>query len=219
MERLTILLPCLNEEANIVHVIRDLQRNLPLAEIVVIDNNSSDTSASLARLCGVRVIHQRKRGYGAAVRKGIASSKSEWILILDCDGTYSGADARKLWNLRACADMILGNRLVRGKGMIWSHRRIGIPLLSTIGNLKYGSKVSDWHSGLRLFKRYHYNTMNWTQNNFNFASEMIINFTKHKYSIYETEIGLHKPPFKRKSKLNAITDGVRCLSFILKGAH
>lgn len=217
MNRLSIILPCLNEEANITHVIRDLQRNLPQAEIIVVDNNSSDASATLARLCGVRVIHQRKRGYGAAIRKGIAASRSEWVMMMDCDGTYKGTDARKLWHLRACADLILGRRLSYGDGMKWSHRHIGVPLLSAIGNTRHGSHVSDWHSGLRLFKRCKYNTMNWSQNNFNFASEMIINFTKHKCSIYETEVGLYKAPVARESKLNTITDGLRCLSYIMKG--
>ena len=77
---LTILMPCLNEAATVGISIREaaafLEKNRICGEILVVDNGSTDGSAKLAESCGARVIAQPKKGYGNALRAGLAHSRN-----------------------------------------------------------------------------------------------------------------------------------------------
>ena len=87
----TFLIPCLNESKTIVDVIKDCHvagRKLKSYEIVVADNGSKDGSQDLASLNGAKVINVKKRGYGAALSKGIKESSGKYIVMGDADRTY-----------------------------------------------------------------------------------------------------------------------------------
>ena len=80
----TVLLPCLNEEANIACVTDEIAawiagRGLN-GEILVIDNGSSDRSAEVAEAHGAKVVREMRRGYGHALRRGFAEAKGEIII-------------------------------------------------------------------------------------------------------------------------------------------
>ena len=85
MSDITILMPCLNEEANIAFCIEWAQeylssRNLS-GEILVVDNDSTDQSAEIAAAHGATVIKEYRRGYGRALRTGLAAAKGEVIIF------------------------------------------------------------------------------------------------------------------------------------------
>ena len=154
---LSIVLPCKNEEENLSDVIKDILREFGTkCEIIVVDNNSIDNSVKIAEsfnLSNLRVVRQPIRGYGASIVLGVQSAKNPFVLISDCDGTYHMSDAKRLYLLRNNADIVLGNRIKYGFGMKPLHRFIGVPFLSKLGNLMIGSNIKDWHSGMRIFKR------------------------------------------------------------------
>ena len=92
MSELTILMPCLNEEENIAFCIEQAQkylssRNLS-GEILVVDNDSTDRSAEIATAHGATVIKEHRRGYGRALRTGLAAAQGDVIIFGDCDSTY-----------------------------------------------------------------------------------------------------------------------------------
>src|SRR6478735_2272013 len=89
---LSVVMPCLNEADTLggcIQKARQAMRDHGIdGEIVVADNGSSDGSAEIAESLGVRVVHVPARGYGNALREGIAAAEGRFVLIGDADGSY-----------------------------------------------------------------------------------------------------------------------------------
>jgi glycosyltransferase involved in cell wall biosynthesis len=87
----SVVLPCLNEEATVGSVIDEAFAGLHAAgvegEVIVVDNGSTDRSAEIARERGARVIEETRRGYGSAYLAGLAAARGESIVLADADGT------------------------------------------------------------------------------------------------------------------------------------
>ena len=94
-KKITVLIPCYNEENGISQVLKSFPKEKIAAqgynlEVIVIDNNSSDHTADLARAHGATVIHEPNKGKGNAMRRGFyaISEETDYILMLDGDNTY-----------------------------------------------------------------------------------------------------------------------------------
>ena len=156
----TVVLPCLNESSAIVGCVHEAQKGLTQAglsgEVLVVDNGSTDGSASLAVQAGARVVGEERRGYGSALRRGIAEARGTIIVMADADRTYR---LDRLGELVApvaegIADVVLGSRLDRlNPGtMPLLHRLIGTPAISfALRRACPGLRVKDSQSGYRAF--------------------------------------------------------------------
>lgn len=120
---LSVVLPACNEAENLPRTLAEvaaaIDRLDAQAEIVVVDDGSRDgTDAVLAGLAGredrLRVVrHARNRGYGAALRSGIAASRGAWVAVMDADGQFDPQDLVRLWRRRARGRAVLGYRARR----------------------------------------------------------------------------------------------------------
>lgn len=218
---ISVVMPCLNEEATIGACIEKAQNSLKtngiLGEVVVADNGSTDNSVAIAEELGARVIHQPIRGYGAAYLAGINAAQGKYIVIGDSDDTYDFTDLdRFITPLRNGCDFVIGSRL-KGKilpgAMPPLHRYIGNPVLTGILNLLFRSGISDAHCGMRSFTREAYQQMELQTTGMEFASEMVINAKKADLKIEEIPITYY--PREGESKLNSFRDGWRHLRFML----
>ena len=122
----SIVMPCLNEEATVgICVVKGmgwLERTGTPGEVIVIDNGSTDASVEVATAAGARVVHERRRGYGQAYLRGFAEARGDYVIMGDSDDTYDFSDLDTLIEpLRRGADMVLGNRFAGGRG----RRRLG----------------------------------------------------------------------------------------------
>ncbi len=221
---LTILMPCLNEEGNIENSIiaskNFLTKHKIKGEILVADNGSTDNSVLLAQKLGARVVHEYRPGYGLALRKGIKEARGTYIIMGDCDTTYDFTSLMPfLKHLRDGVDLIIGNRYAGGisKGaMPFSHRYIGVPILSFIGRIRYGVLVKDFHCGLRGFNRAFASNIRFTSTGMEFATEIIARFAKNGATIKEVPTTLSVSQAPRKPHLKAVRDGLRHLLFMAK---
>ncbi len=221
---LTILMPCLNEEGNIENSIlasKDfLTKNNINGEILICDNGSTDNSVSLARALGARVVHESRPGYGMAIRTGITHAHGTYIIMGDCDTTYDFTALMPFLNLlRNGADMVIGNRYAGGisKGaMPFSHRYIGVPILSLIGRIRYKVSVRDFHCGLRGFRKDVADSITLTSTGMEFATEIIGRFAKKGAIIKEVPTTLSVSLAPRKPHLKAVRDGLRHLILMTK---
>lgn len=143
-----VIIPACNEEPGIARVIADIPREL-VAEIIVVDNGSTDRTAARAREAGARVIPQPERGYGAACLAGIAGLPPGTEVVLFLDGDYSDDPAQAKDLLRALeehrADLVLGSR-TRGHpepGSLTPQQRFGNWLSTAIIRLIYGHAYTD----------------------------------------------------------------------------
>jgi hypothetical protein len=223
---LTILMPCLNEAETLAICIAkargSLERLGVAGEVLIADNGSTDDSVELAEECGARVVHVTAKGYGNALRGGIAVAGGKFILMGDADDSYDFSSIEPfLTKLRAGHDLVMGCRMPRGGGTImpgampWKHRWIGNPILSFIGRLFFKCPATDFHCGLRGFSKNAYDQMELQTTGMEFASEMVIKATLRGMRIAEVPITLHPDGRSRPPHLRSWRDGWRHLRFML----
>lgn len=221
----TIVLPCLNEILTLPDCIanaRSALRQLAAAglsgEIVIADNGSTDGSQALARELGARVVPVAARGYGNALRGGIAAAAGRYIVMGDCDGSYDFEEAVPMVHcLQQGYELCMGSRL-RGRvmpgAMPWKNRHIGNPALTGILNMLFRSGLSDAHCGLRAFTREAAERLNLTSEGMEFASEMVIKAALLDLKRTEVPITLHPDRRNRPPHLRPWRDGWRHLRFL-----
>jgi glycosyltransferase involved in cell wall biosynthesis len=154
---LTVIVPAFNEEAGIegtLGQVRAVLSALPYStEIVVVDDGSQDGTAVLAEREGARVVsHRTNRGYGAALKTGIARSRAPLIAIIDADCTYPPEAIPRLYEAVANADMAVGSRALSSEGVSWI-RRPGKWILNSFASYLAGHHIPDLNSGLRIMRR------------------------------------------------------------------
>ena len=222
---ITILIPCYNEEETITKCINNafsfLRENKFNGEVLVVDNNSTDNSYKLAKKAKARVIKETVQGYGAALISGTKIAHGKYIIMGDADCSYDFKECLPfIKKLDIGYDLIIGNRFKGGieKGaMSFSHRYIGNPFLSFLGKKMFKIKISDFHCGLRGYKKDKILDLNLSSTGMEYASEMIIKSSINKLKIDEIPIVLHKDGrVKTRSKLNTFRDGIRHLKLMLK---
>jgi len=160
MERsmnVSIVIPAFNEELGVAHVIGELRSVLNEhgigAEILVIDDGSADGTAQAAAAAGARVFkHRSNRGYGAALKSGIAAATHDAIVITDADGTYPSQYIPEMLERLKTADMVVGAR-VGSNVRIPAIRRPAKWALNQLANYMTRTKIPDLNSGLRAFRR------------------------------------------------------------------
>ncbi|MFZ5831760.1 MAG: glycosyltransferase family 2 protein [Planctomycetota bacterium] len=220
---LSVVMPCLNEERTLpicIRKARDTMEQLGIrAEVLIVDNGSTDRSVEVARECGARVIHQPLRGYGNALRLGFEEARGRYIIMADCDDSYDLTDlGRFVERLRGGAELVMGNRLkgeIKPGAMPWHHRWIGNPGLSWFLNVLFNTGVGDSHCGMRGFTKEAFLRMSLQMPGMEMASEMVIKSARAKLRIEEIPITLHPDGRDRKPHLRSFRDGWRHLRFML----
>ncbi|MES1217522.1 MAG: glycosyltransferase family 2 protein [Bacteroidota bacterium] len=220
---LSIIMPCLNEAESLPHCLSKafsfLSANTIDGEVIVVDNGSTDNSASIARDYNAVVITESEKGYGNALMAGITNSSGKYIIMGDADDSYDfSAIMPFLELLRQGHDLIIGNRFkgsIQKGAMPFLHRYIGNPLLSFTGKLFFRIRIGDFHCGLRGFSRTCYDQLELRTSGMEFASEMIVKAALLKFSITETPVILYPDKRNQPSHLRTWRDGWRHLRFLL----
>ena len=224
MSDITILMPCLNEEANIAFCIEQAQKYLASqklsGEILVVDNDSTDRSAEIASAHGATVLKEHQRGYGRALRTGLAAANGEVVIFGDCDSTYDFSNLDPLYQplVDNKVDFMTGDRFggqMENGAMSWSHI-LGVPFLSWCGRVKFGVKIHDWHCGIRGIRKDVLQKLNLETDGMEFATEMIAEVSRNGLRIGEVSVPLKKAQNERQEKLRTIRDGFRHLWYIVR---
>ena len=217
----SVVMPCLNEAEGVGlcvdKALRAMKRMGVRGEVVVVDNGSTDGSAEIAARAGARVIHERRRGYGAAYLRGFQEARGKYLVMGDADDTYDFSDiARFVEPLERGFDMVMGSRFkgtILPGAMSWSHRWIGNPLLSGMLRLLFKTRVSDSHCGMRSFTREACQRMHLRTQGMEFASEIVVNALRENLRIHEISITYRARI--GESKLVGLRDAWRHVRFML----
>ena len=157
---ISVVIPAYNEEVGIAHVLTELKQVLAsmpggdTAEMIVVDDGSSDATAIRAEEGGARVVrHPHRIGYGYSLKDGIAVAAHDIIVIADGDGSYPLAEIpRLLARAEQGCDMVVGART----GPHYRESIFKAPLrgiLKMLVEFTAGRKVPDANSGLRVFRK------------------------------------------------------------------
>jgi glycosyltransferase involved in cell wall biosynthesis len=220
---LTVVMPCLNEAETVATCVRKavgfLREHDIDGEVLVADNGSTDGSQQLAIDAGARVVPVSEKGYGNALMGGIVAARGQFIIMGDADDSYDFTNLMPfIEQLRDGADLVMGNRFKGGiepGAMPPLHRYLGNPVLSFIGRLFFGSKIGDFHCGLRGFRRDSVMKLGLQATGMEFASELVVKATINSQRITEVPTTLAKDGRSRPPHLHTWRDGWRHLRFLL----
>ena len=153
---LTIVIPAFNEGDHVAEVVGAIDREMRTTdwdfEIIVVDDGSTDDTAERAATRARVIRQQRNRGYGAALKRGIQASETDWILITDADGTYPADAIPQLLAAAPGNEMVVGARTGKSVQIPWL-RRFAKWYLRRLASYLAGEKLPDLNSGMRLMKR------------------------------------------------------------------
>lgn len=221
--KLSVVMPCLNEALTLPICIRRAKELLSKyhidGEVLVSDNGSSDGSQKIAESLGARVVSCPTRGYGAALQYGIQHARGEFILMGDADDSYHFDEAYPmLKKLEEGFDVCMGTRL---KGRIMTgampklNRLLGNPFLTFVGKLFFKIDTSDFHCGMRAFRRDKVLAIGLVTTGMEWASEMVIKSRLMGLKMTEVPVTLYKDGRDRPPHLRRWHDGWRHLRFML----
>ncbi len=209
-EFLTVLVPCHNEAATVAELLTRLRQALPAAEIVVIDDGSTDRSAAaiqeLADDLRLSIVRLAERtGKGAAVRAGLARATRSWVVIQDADLEYDPHDLARLAVTAlanpACA--IYGSRyLQRGKaptGSIIPY--LGVKTLAALAGCLYGHHLSDPHTCYKMLPTAMLRRLALESQGFELCAEITAKLLNARASILEVPISYHPRTVKEGKKI------------------
>lgn len=222
----SVVIPARNEAPTIQRAVS----SIPVAalrrwgfdvEIIVVDNNSSDKTASLARKCRATVVLEPRSGYGRALRTGLSYARGAIVVIGDGDGTYPLNDLGRFLTplLQGRADLVTGTRIlgrILPGAMPALHRYIGVPLLTLLVNTLFGLGVSDAHCGMRALTREALHKMRFSSDGMEFATEMLIRAKQAGLRIAEIPIEYRPRPSHSISKLRSFADGWQHLALMAR---
>lgn len=219
----SIVMPCLNEAETLAVCIKKAQKfiadNDLAGEVIIADNGSNDGSQEIASSLNARVVNVPAKGYGSALKGGIAAAKGKYIIMGDADDSYDFSNLNPfIYKLRNGYDLVMGNRFQGGiasGAMPFLHRYLGNPVLTGIGKLLFGSPCNDFHCGLRGFRKDAISSLELQTTGMEFASEMVVKATLHKMQITEVPTTLSPDGRSRPPHLNTWRDGWRHLRFLL----
>ncbi|HJR51312.1 MAG TPA: glycosyltransferase family 2 protein [Gemmatimonadales bacterium] len=217
----SVVMPCLNEEAAIGACVEKIRRTFDQAgldgEIVVCDNGSTDRSVAIAEAMGARVVHQAERGYGNAYLKGFHSARGRYLVMGDADDTYDFTMIPQfLHALREDGNaFVTGSRYLGGgdRNITALHRWFGNPALTRILNALFGTRYTDVYCGFRAFSREAYERIRPVSPGMEFNLELAIN--AGLAGLKTVEIPIVLAPRKGESKLRTFRDGWRSLRMML----
>jgi glycosyltransferase involved in cell wall biosynthesis len=220
---LSIVMPCLNEAETLATCIEKAQWYLKeygvSGEVIIADNGSTDGSQEIAENLGARVVDVTQKGYGSALMGGINAAKGHFIIMGDADDSYDFTRLHPfVEKLREGYDLVMGNRFkggIKPGAMPLHHKYLGNPVLTGVGRLFFASPCSDFHCGLRGFRKLSIERLNLRTTGMEFASEMVVKSTLYHLKIAEVPTTLSPDGRSRPPHLRSWRDGWRHLRFLL----
>jgi len=204
-----VLVPTLNEAATIAEVI-DGFREQGLDDVLVVDGDSTDETREIAREHGARVIVQSGSGKGQAVQEGLEYVDSEYVLMLDGDGTYRPEDAPAMLDplLSGEAEHVIGDRFAdMESGAMTRLNQFGNGIIDRAFHLIHGQQQYDILSGYRAFARESVERLRLNAEGFGIETELAVECVKHGVGMAEVPITYLARPEDSETNLHPLWDG------------
>lgn len=212
---LSVILPTKNESAAIGRTVQAIVAAYPNAEIIVVNDGSTDDSATVAEAAGAKVIHHPySKGNGAAIKTGARAAQGNILVFMDADGQHDPADIpRLLAKLDEGFDMVVGAR--DGLSQASMGRRFANGLYNRLASYMTGHRIEDLTSGFRAARAEKFREFLYLlPNGFSYPTTSTMAFFRAGYSVaYEP---IHAARRIGNSHIRILRDGARFLIIIFK---
>jgi glycosyltransferase involved in cell wall biosynthesis len=215
-QKITVIIPCLNEEQGIEKVLRRMPDFVD--QVIVVDNGSTDRTSDVARSLGAEVIREPVRGYGRSYKKGFACASGDIVVTLDGDHSYPPDAISYLIEafLHLEVDFLNASRFpVRDSHAMSLKHKFGNLVLSVATSLLYFRWVRDSQSGMWVFRRSILEHMILESDGMAFSEEIKIEALRNSRIRFE-EISIQYSSRLGEVKLNPWRDGFYNLWFLVK---
>jgi glycosyltransferase involved in cell wall biosynthesis len=215
--KLVVIIPCLNEEGSIGSTVKEVLTNAPNATVIVIDNNSTDSTAREATTAGAKVVFEPAPGKGRAFRRALQylPPKFDALLMVDGDGTYEISPIHtalhKITN--EGIDLVVGKRISHA-GATETYRkghRFGNKMFTGLNRLFHASEIEDSLSGWRLMSHKFVGTFPANSRGFEIETEMNAHVRNFDMNVSNLDVAYRERGNESFSKLRTYKDGLRIL--------
>lgn len=213
---LSIVIPALNEASALRHLVPELRISFPDAEIIVVDDGSTDDTPTICtgELCKL-VTNPYRMGNGAAIKRGARAATGELLALLDGDGQHTPDHLRKLLEAYRAADcdMVVGARPASSQAS--TARRYGNRLLNRLASWMTNRDIPDLTSGLRVVKTQRFREfLHLFPNGFSYPTTVTMAFYRSAYTVAYTPIEVQRRV--GRSHIRIFRDGIRFLLIVFK---
>lgn len=225
MNKLSIIVPCYNEEKTILSVINEIEEFKDCEkEIIIVDDGSNDNTKNILKDTKQEYIktfyHDRNYGKGKAIRTGIKEASGNIILIQDADMEYSPKDYPALLRPfnEANADVVYGSRFLGGMGYVRLHyylHFIANKILTHFCNIFTNLNMTDMETGYKVFKSDVIKSIELKENSFGIEPEITIKLAKKKFKFYEVAVSYRGRSYAEGKKIT-LKDAFWAVYCILK---
>ncbi|MBN1870930.1 MAG: bifunctional glycosyltransferase family 2/GtrA family protein [Candidatus Omnitrophica bacterium] len=221
--KFSVVVPCYNEETTVercVERLREIQSENLALEILIVDDNSTDKSLSIANnLAGkypeILVLHhERNQGKGAALRTGFQKATGDFVTIQDADLEYNPQELKRLLIplINNDADVVIGSRFLTSEvhRVLYFWHYLGNSFLTLLSNMFTDLNLSDMETCYKVFRREVIQSINIEEDRFGFEPEIIAKIAHMRIRIYEMGISYYGRTYSEGKKIG-LKDGIRAL--------
>jgi glycosyltransferase involved in cell wall biosynthesis len=213
--KISIVIPARNEEAGLSRLLPNLKSTFPQAEILIVDDGSTDRTPEIARQHDTQLVqHPRSMGNGAAIKSGARVATGDILIFMDSDGQHQPEDIVHLMAaLDEGYDMAVGARTRNSQA--GAHRAIANGFYNRVASWMVGHKVEDLTSGFRAVRAEKFRKFLYLlPNGFSYPTTITMCFFRAGHPI--KYIPIHAPKRMGKSHLRILRDGLRFLLIIFR---
>ncbi len=211
----SVVIPAKNEARSLDLLLPEIRRRVPAAEIIVVNDGSSDNTSDVCRKHKAKVIHRPYSvGNGGAVKAGARAAAGETLIFMDADGQHDPKDIPKLLaKLADGYDMIVGARDRSSQANVG--RLCANRIYNRLASWMVGHDIADLTSGFRAVRASKFKEfLNLLPNGFSYPTTITMSFFRAGYAV--SYLPIHARARTGKSHINPLRDGARFLIIIFK---